>query len=116
MKGSAPLGGEQPDDTFIDGMSLRKLFGGKSHMWPKRQAKRDPAFPKPRYVNQYPFWRLGDLRAWWAGLPTEPPPSSVTAGERGVEVLRARERKKAGAVAASPKPKGRKSRDPVAAE
>jgi hypothetical protein len=86
----------EDDDTFIDSVRLRKLFGGVSHMWAKRQMARDPSFPRPRYVNMYPYWRLGDLRVWWASLPTAPPPSATKAGVRGVEVLKeARHRKKA---------------------
>jgi hypothetical protein len=91
------------DDTFIDGVGLRKLFGGVSHMWPKRQMARDPSFPKPRYVGITPYWSLQALRAWWASLPTEPPPSSI-----GVEVLKeARHRKKAEASPPA-KPSARK--------
>ena len=90
-------GGEFIDgETFIDGAGLRRLFGGVSHMWAKRQMARDPTFPRPRYVGIYPYWSLRALLAWWASLPTEPPPSSIAAGVQGVEVLKeARHRKKA---------------------
>jgi hypothetical protein len=90
--GGALIDGE----TFIDGVGLRKMFGGVSHMWAKRQMARDPTFPRPRYVGIYPYWSLRALLAWWASLPTEPPPSSIAAGVQGVEVLKeARHRKKA---------------------
>jgi hypothetical protein len=118
-----PIGGGQPlnddGDTFIDGVGLRKLFGGVSHMWPKRQMARDPTFPRPRYVGIYPYWSLRALLAWWASLPTEPPQSSIAAGVQGVEVLKeARYRKKA-KVSPPAKPSTRKplpSRTKVAAE
>jgi hypothetical protein len=50
-------------DTFIDGVGLRRLFGGVSHMWAKRQMTRDATFPRPRYVGIYPYWSLGALLA-----------------------------------------------------
>jgi hypothetical protein len=115
-------GEDQPlydnDDTFVDGVGLRKLFNGVSHMWPKRQMARDPSFPRPRYVGIIPYWSLRALRAWWASLPTEPPPSSIAAGVQGLEVLKEARRNK-NAVAPPTKPSARKpppSRSKVAAE
>jgi hypothetical protein len=106
-------------ETFIDGVGLRKLFNGVSHMWAKRQMARDPTFPRPHYVGIYPYWSLRALLAWWVSLPTEPPPSSIAAGVQGVEVLKeARHRKKAEASPPA-KPSARKRRTPrpkVAAE
>jgi hypothetical protein len=101
----------QAEDGFVGGVGLRKLFGGVSAMWAKRQMERDPSFPRPHYVNQYPYWRVGDLHAWWASLPTEPPPSSLEAGERGVKVLRGRWQGPQGPTPPA-KPTGRKPRSP----
>ena len=108
-------GGEFIDgETFIDGAGLRRLFGGVSHMWAKRQMARDPTFPRPRYVGIYPYWSLRALLGWWASLPTEPPPSSIAAGVQGVEVLKeARHRKKA--EASPPPPPVRRRRRPAKA-
>jgi predicted DNA-binding transcriptional regulator AlpA len=83
------------DDTFINGQRLRRVFGGVSHMWVRRRLAADPDFPKPRYVGSIPFWRLGDVRAWWESRPTTPPPASVEAGERGTEIAKARRKEKA---------------------
>jgi hypothetical protein len=105
-EGGAFIDGE----SFIDGAGLRRMFGGVSHMWAKRQMARDPTFPRPRYVGITPYWSLRALLAWWASLPTEPPPSSIAAGVQGVEVLKeARDRKKAEASPPA-KPSARKSR------
>jgi hypothetical protein len=102
---------DDDDDTFIDGITLRRLCGGRSHMWVKRQAARHATFPKARYVNLTPFYRLGDLRAWWASLPTVPPPSQMALGAQGVEVLKeARARKKAQGPAPPEPTTGRKPR------
>ena len=115
---SVMIGGESQfasdGGALIDGVGLRKLFGGVSHMWPKRQMARDPTFPRPRYVGIYPYWSLRALLAWWVSLPTEPPPSSIAAGVQGVEVLKeARHRKKA--EASPPPPPVRRRRRPAKA-
>jgi hypothetical protein len=81
------------DDTLYSSVRLRRFFGGVSHMWVRRRLAADPDFPKPHYVGSIPFWRLGDVRAWWESRPTTPPPSSVTAGERGTEIAKARRKK-----------------------
>jgi hypothetical protein len=123
---SAMIGGESQlmsgddDDTFIDGVGLRKLFNGVSHMWPKRQMARDPSFPKPRYIGITPYWSLRALRAWWSSLPTKPPTSSIAAGVMGLEVLKEVRRKKKAEAAPPAKPatrqKPRPAKPRVAAE
>lgn len=87
--------GRDDDDTLYSSVRLRRFFGGVSHMWVRRRLAADPDFPKPRYVGSIPFWRLGDVRAWWESRPTTPPPASVEAGERGTEIAKARRKEKA---------------------
>ena len=105
-----PLGRDD-DDTFIDGVGLRRLFGGVSHMWVKRQMQ-TRGFPRPHYVGSYPYWSLRAVRAWWTSQPTTPPPVQVVAGERGVEVLKEARRRKKAEAAPSLKPAGRRAHPP----
>jgi hypothetical protein len=84
---------DTPDDTLISKKTLCELSGNRSHMWPGRQAARDPNFPQVCYVNGRPYYRLGDWRAWRANLPTAPPPELKEAGERVEKAAREAQRK-----------------------
>jgi hypothetical protein len=71
MRPHAPL----PDDeTFIKTAQLLQRLANASHMQPERLMERDPSFPKPYYIGQRRYWRLGELRAWENSLSREPPP------------------------------------------
>jgi hypothetical protein len=82
------------DDTLYSGVRLRRHFGGVSHMWLRRRLQTDANFPRPVYIGSIPFYRLGDVRRWEAGLPTAPPPMQVALGKQGVEVLKEARRKR----------------------
>ena len=62
------------DAMYLASERLRSRYGGKSHMWIKRQLGRDPSFPRPDfYIGGKRFWRVAKLEAWEATLPSEPP-------------------------------------------
>jgi hypothetical protein len=81
------------DETLVNSRGLMKRYG-VSAMWRRRRAASDPSFPKPIFIGTHPFWRLGELRAWEAGLPHEPPLTAIAAGKRGAEVAKAQAAKK----------------------
>ncbi|GMO36590.1 hypothetical protein BwSF12_47210 [Bradyrhizobium ottawaense] len=51
-------------NALIPSSQLRARYGGVSRMWVQRRLKDDPAFPRPLYIANRRFWRLGELTAW----------------------------------------------------
>ena len=114
MTSKHPDDARHDDETLLDGIKTRDRYGGKSHMWLKRQMKRT-GFPAPIYIGTIPHWKLGNLRRWENGLPTTPPPAQVARGKQGVEVLKEARRRKQKPHKAPPPAKpapARKSRPP----
>jgi hypothetical protein len=110
----APLvaGDSRRDDESLlySSTRTRELLGNVSLMWLRRRAARDPSFPQRVYVGERVFYRAADVRAWVANLPTAPPPSSLAAGVRGVEMAKQRKKKPEPEPAAAPRPSARKPR------
>ena len=99
------------DETLLySSTRTRELLGNVSLMWLRRRAARDPSFPQRVYVGERVFYRAADVRAWVANLPTAPPPSSLAAGVRGVEMAKQRKKKPEPEPAAAPRPSARKPR------
>jgi hypothetical protein len=61
-----------PDnDVFLDARAVKRRYGGRSDMALWRWSQ-DPnlGFPKPIFIQQLRYWRLGDLIAWERSRPT----------------------------------------------
>jgi hypothetical protein len=117
MTSKHPDDARYDDETLLDGIKTRDRYGGKSHMWLKRQMKKT-GFPAPIYIGTIPHWKLGNLRRWENGLPTTPPPAQVARGKQGVEVLKEARRNKKPEAPPPPPPVRRRRRpakalDPV---
>jgi hypothetical protein len=55
------------DETLINSAQLRKMMGGVSDMWLHRRLSDAKAeFPKPTVIANRRYWRVGEIRAWFA--------------------------------------------------
>lgn len=53
---------------FISEVDLRRRYGGRSRMWPRRIAERDLSFPRVVLIGGRRFYVLADLEKWERSL------------------------------------------------